>query len=171
MAKLDPHGTDYVLREVTLTCREDLLALENISMTLLKDTNYPVCRQLDPIKILADEDHTLGAVLPIGWLPPHNSKCQGKVKLLGVEDNFEIDPKFPQSYTITVPFSPKSAMDLPAAGTPAQWWQVKCDLDRIYDRFLKTLNSWGVWDSAMILSKEGERLYGKAIKKLEHQIQ
>ncbi len=94
MAKLDPHGTDYVLREVTLACREDLLALQNITMTLLKDTNCPVCRQIDPIKIMADEDHTLGAVLPIGWLPPHNRKCQGKVKLLGKEGNFKIDPNF-----------------------------------------------------------------------------
>ena len=119
----------------------------------------PLCTHYSTRPVRGVEGQTLNEAMEEGWLPPHNG-CQGKVLLEYQTGKFVIDPTFPTSYTLVVPFSPKTPDDLLEIGTIEQWIIVKSDLDHIFMRYLKRLNIWGVSDSILkILVPEAVKKY------------
>jgi len=144
--KVDPFGVDYGTREITIHNVEELLALPVDSARIVPDKTCPLCTHYSTRPVRGVEGQTLNEAMEEGWLPPHNG-CQGKVLLEYKTGEFIIDPRFPTSYTLVVPFSPKTPYDLLEVGTVKQWMMVKSDLDNIFKRYLRKLNVWGVWDS------------------------
>lgn len=157
--KVDPFGVDYGTGVITIHNVEELLALPVDSAGIVPDKTCRICTYYSTKPVRGVEGQTLNEAMEKGWLPPHNG-CQGKVLLEYKTGEFIIDPRFPTSYTLVVPFSPKTPDDLLEIGTIEQWIIVKSDLGHIFMRYLKRLNIWGVSDSLLkILVHEAVKKY------------